>query len=103
MNTDHNLTAVFKQDNDLCLTVRGTDNHLYYRTYDGATWSDWDILPGETLYEPATAYYQGELYIAIIGTEYNAIYVGSINLDTKVFSGWTWLPGASDSTPALTA
>jgi uncharacterized repeat protein (TIGR02543 family) len=103
---DNTVTATFTEAasaDELCVVVRGTDNHLYYRVFDGADWTEWGLLPGETYYEPATAYFDGELYICIVGTAYNEIYVGSVDLDTLVFSGWTWLPGASDSTPALAA
>jgi hypothetical protein len=41
------------------------------------------------------------VYVAIVGPMYNAIYWGSVNLDSGGFSGWTWIPGGSDSTPAL--
>jgi hypothetical protein len=106
MDDNYVLTAVFTltpatvQD---CLVVRGTDNNLYYRTYDGTTWDSWQIIPGQTFYEPAAAIYDGRLHVAIIGPMYNAIYWGSVDLDTGVFSGWEWIQGASDSTPALTA
>jgi hypothetical protein len=108
MNANYILTAVFTemplpptiQD---CLVVRGTDNNLYYRTYDGSTWNGWQVIPGQTFYEPAAAIYNGKLHVAIIGPMYNAIYWGNVDLTTGEFSGWTWIQGASDSTPALTA
>jgi hypothetical protein len=108
MNSNYVLTAVFTatppppsvQD---CLVVRGTDNNMYYRTYDGTTWNGWQVIPGQTYYEPAAAIYDGKLHVAIIGPMYNAIYWGSVDLTTGEFSGWEWIQGASDSTPALGA
>jgi hypothetical protein len=87
----------------LYLVVRGTDNNVYYRVYNGSAWTEWAGIPGATLYEPAVAVYQGKLHIAIVGMEYNAIYWGTLDLGTLEFSGYTWIPGASDSTPALAA
>ena len=61
------------------------------------------MIPGETMYEPAAAILNGKLHVAIVGPMYNAIYWGSVDLETGEFSGWTWIEGASDSTPALAA
>jgi len=101
------VTATFAEvviSDALYLVVKGTDNFVYYRAYNGSDWSEWAGIPAsDTLYEPAAAVYQGKLHIAIVGTEYFAIYWGSLDLETLEFSGFTWIPGASDSTPALTA
>jgi hypothetical protein len=104
MTANYNLTAIFTENASReYLVVRGTDNNVYYRVYNGSVWTEWAGIPGQTLYEPAVAVYQGKLHIAIVGMEYNAIYWGSLDLGTLEFSGYTWIPGASDSTPALAA
>jgi hypothetical protein len=96
--------ALTASENGLCLVVRGTDSNLYYCTYDGTSWSSsWQVIPGQTGYEPAAVFYEGKLHVAIVGPLYNAIYWGSINVTSGEFSGWEWIPGASDSTPALAA
>jgi hypothetical protein len=104
MDENKTVTATFVEvppSSNGYLVVRGTDSLIYYSDYDGSAWSNWALIPGATSYSPATAIYDGKLYIAVVGTMYNAIYCGSVNLTTLEFSGWTWIPGASDSAPTL--
>lgn len=85
----------------LCLVVRGTDGIVYYKIYYGSVWSDWSWFPIETPYAPSATVLKNNLYVSVVGTMYNAIYCGSINLTTQEFSGWTWIPGGSNATPTL--
>ena len=83
--------------------VRGTDNGIYWNQYTGSSWVGWSQLPGATLDGPGAVQCGGQLYLAVQGTD-NGIYFGSLNTGTKVFSGWSQLPGgATLSGPGLAA
>lgn len=47
--------------------IRGEDNGLYVRTYDGTVWSDWRKT-GNTLTDVTLKVYQGQLYRSYQGT-----------------------------------
>jgi outer membrane protein assembly factor BamB len=76
---------------NLAIVARGADNSIWYRISDGSTWTDWTNLIGSTSVEPATAIFQGNLYIAAIDGSTH-IWLSSVDLDTQVWSGWSMWP-----------
>jgi hypothetical protein len=86
------------------LVVRGTNNILYYRTYNSSTntWNNWTALPaGSTMDEPAATVAGGAIHVVVRGMDGNSLYYGNINQATSTFSGWTPLsPMAGGSTPS---
>jgi hypothetical protein len=87
---------------NLYLVVRGFDNGIYYRVYDGSSWTDWNRLPGSTMLSPGAVAFGGNLHVVVVGED-GALYWGSLDLSTSTFSGWTKLDGATPSPPTLTA
>jgi len=99
--------AASKASNELYLAVRGLDSRVWYMSWNG-TWSSWNvILNGATCDGPAAAVLNGELHIVVRGfSETNAdanntLWHTSIDISTKTLSEWTWLPGATLSSPTL--
>lgn len=86
----------------LYLVVRGSDDRIYYRTWDGTTWLGWTALPGATTDSPAAAVLDNDLHIVVKGLT-GEIWHGYVDLATSVWSGWTMVSGATPSTPTLTA
>ncbi len=103
MTTNFDLVAVFTPIKYSYLVVRGENDQILYRSFDGTSWGDWITLPGSTPRAPAAAIFQNRLYIVVIGSLNNAIFWCSMNLTTSEISGWYWMPGLSDSPPALAA
>ena len=84
----------------IALAVRGSNNGIYWRKYDGSTWGDWSKLPGATVDSPGIAVMDGNLHMVVIGTNYR-LYHGWVDLETDVFSGWSPLSGSTPSIPIL--
>lgn len=92
----------------LALVLTGTDNHVYYRIYDTATqlWNNWKVISsGVTSDKPTAAIQEGQLFIAVRGITLgsNALWYGTVETNSGVFSGWKLLNGSSPSAPTLTA
>jgi subtilisin family serine protease len=87
------------------LFVRGSDNGIYYRTYNltTETWAPWTRLPGATANSPAAAIVGSQLHVVVRGTDYNQLWHGVVNITDATFSGWTLLDGSTPSAPTLTA
>lgn len=87
--------------------VRGSNDIIYYRTYDSApsgSSSTWNALPsGSTCDSPAAAVCGNELHFVVRGIDGNALWHGYVNLIGGGFSGWTLLSGSTPSSPTLTA
>ena len=91
-------------EDGLVLVVRGLDNSVYYRFYNGASevWEDWSAVPsGSTIDGPAATVADGALHIVVRGMDYYSFWHGNINMTTSEFSGWELVGGASESKPAL--
>jgi parallel beta-helix repeat protein len=87
---------------DYYLVVRGSDNRIYYRTYDGS-WGDWKVVPsGTTCDSPAAVVYDDKLYMVVRGINGNNLYFGNVNLVDDSFSGWSYITGSTLSKPILT-
>jgi hypothetical protein len=86
------------------LVVRGSNNGIYYRTYDslGSSWSSWTGLSGSTPDSPAACVVGNELHFVVRGVNQGQIWHGYVNLDDNSFSGWTLLSGSTPSAPTLT-
>ena len=98
--------------NIVTLVVRGADNSVYYRVYAVQTrsWGDWKVFAsGSTCDKVAAAMQGNELDVVVRGyspndpSAQNSLWQASVNLDSGVFSGWTWIPGSVTSSPTLTA
>ena len=76
--------------------VRGTDNGLWYRTYDGTTWSGWVGLGGTLASDPDSATWDGKTYVFARGTD-NGLWYRTF--DGLHWSGWTSLGGVITSGP----
>ena len=81
------------------LVVRGSDDVVWYRSYDGSTWLNWIGVGGQTYDTPAAAILNGKLYIVVNGTE-GSLWWGSLNLSDNSFSGWSGMSG--QGIPTLT-
>jgi glutamyl endopeptidase len=87
------------------LVVRGSDNGIYYRTYDtvSSTWSSWSGLPGLTPDTPAAAVCGSQLHVVVRGMDGASLFHGFVNLLSDEFSGWSWVSGSTPSIPKLTS
>jgi glucan 1,3-beta-glucosidase len=87
----------------ICLVVRGSDNIIYYRTYDSASsvWNDWSSLLGSTLDTPAAVVFGNQLHVIVRGMDGASLYHGFVDLLTDEFSGWSWMSGSTPSIPRL--
>jgi hypothetical protein len=86
---------------NLYLAVRGGDNGIYIKTWNGA-WGPWEKIPiGVTQTTPTITWYNGALYIFVKGTD-NAIYY-CVRTGAGQYSGWTKLDGLTPSSPATAA
>ena len=86
--------------------VRGSNNCIYYSTYNSntASWSSWNCLPtGTTMDSPAATVVSDTLYVVVRGMDGESLWFGSVNLADDSFSGWTLLSGSTSSTPTLTS
>ncbi len=86
------------------LSVRGASNEIYYAEYDKTfdSFSSWNILSnGLTLDSPSITVSNGKLYFAVCGSDGNSLWLGSINLQDKSFSGWTPITGLGTAAPSL--
>ena len=95
-----NDTVSSMRTTHLALAVRGSNNGIYWRKYDGNTWGDWSKLPGATIDSPGIAVMDGNLHMVVIGTNYR-MYHGWVDLETDEFSGWSPLSGSTPSVPIL--
>jgi hypothetical protein len=87
------------------LVVRGSDNKIYYRSYNfsSGSWGSWNVLLGATCDSPAAAVCNNELHVVVRGTDGNTLWHGYVDLATSTFSGWTLLSGCTPSAPTLTS
>jgi parallel beta-helix repeat protein len=90
---------------DYHLVVRGSNNGIYYRSYNAseASWGSWSSLPGLTNESPAAAVIGNELHLVVRGMNGGQIWHGYVNLFSNDFLGWTLLDGSTPSPPTLTA
>jgi len=101
MNTNHNLTAVFVvPPANAYLVVRGADDSVWYRSFDGSSWSGWIGVGGQTYDTPAAAVLNGKLHIIVNGTD-GGLWWGVVDLSDNSFSGWQGISG--HGTPTMMA
>jgi hypothetical protein len=74
------------------LVVRGADDGVWYRMFDGVSWGDWFGLGGVTYNTPAVAVLAGQLHFVVTGMD-GALWWGSVDLEDESFSGWQWMSG----------
>jgi hypothetical protein len=87
------------------LVVRGMDDRIYYRAWNGTDWEGWNVLPGSTIDSPAAALIGNQLHVVVRGSDGNSLWYGYLTniTDPGSFSGWTLLSGATSSAPTLTS
>jgi len=90
--------------NELFLAVRGEDNVIYLKNWNGITWdATWTPLPsGSTGFSPAIAVYGNNLQIVVIGMDGISLWHNSMDINTNALSTWTPLSGSSPSAPTMT-
>ncbi|MDD1776168.1 MAG: S8 family serine peptidase [Candidatus Methanomethylicus sp.] len=90
------------QSQNLVLLVRGMTD-IFYRFYNTttSTWEPWQPLQGLTSDAPAAAIYNGMLYNAVRGVNYDQIWVRPVDMGTMTPGEWLLLDGSTPSAPAL--
>jgi hypothetical protein len=83
------VSAVSWSENRLDLFVRGTDNAVYHKAWDGANWypslTDWEPLGGQIIGSvSAVSWSENRLDLFVRGTD-NAVY-------HKTWDGANWYP-----------
>ncbi len=89
----------------LSLFVRGSDNAIWYKTWNGATWSNATSLGGNCTSAPAaTSPSSGVINVFVQGTT-GTVYEKTTTNSGTTWSGWTSLGGvlAAGSSPAATS
>lgn len=76
--------------------ARGSDNGLWYRTYDGTAWSGWVGLGGVLASDPDASTWYGKTYVFVRGTDNGLWYR---QFDGLHWSGWINLGGVINSGP----
>jgi PKD repeat protein len=104
------LTNNFKAegvDHLLYLIVRGSDNGIYLRSYDGA-WNNWASLPGKTndavgvCIQPPKPNMDAVLQVVVRGMN-GGLYHGKYDLNSENFVSWNWISGETTSPPSLSS
>jgi hypothetical protein len=86
------------------LVVQGADNSIYINQYTNSTWQGWYRLPqGSTNISPAATVIGNQLYMVVVGVDKVTLWTGNLNLNSNVFSGWSWISGTTSSKPTLTS
>jgi hypothetical protein len=81
--------------------VRGTDNAIYYKWFDGTNWSDWHSLGGVATSDLAAMAMGGAAWVFVRGVD-NAIYWRWVRSgDPANSSGWQRLEGTWTLAPAV--
>ena len=78
------------------LFVRGTDNALWYNTFNGTSWVGWSSLGGVLNSAPGSSQWFGNIYVFVRGTD-NALWYRTFNGET--WSNWISLGGVLTSGP----
>ena len=104
------LTSNYRSEGDdnlLYLVVRGSDDGIYLRSYDGS-WSSWTSLPGSTndavgaCIQPSKPEPDATLHIVVRGMT-GGLYHGKYDLNSESFLDWSWMSGSTPSPPTLTS
>lgn len=80
--------------------VRGSDNALWYRSFDGTSWGGWKSLGGVLSDDPDGATLSGNAYVFVRGTDNKLWYQ---KFDGTSWSGWTTLGGVLNSAPGASS
>lgn len=80
--------------------VRSTDNALWYRGFDGTSWSSWKSLGGVLSSDPDAASLSGNTYAFVRGTDNKLWYR---KFDGTSWSSWANLGGVLNSAPGATS
>lgn len=78
--------------------VRGGDNGLWYKTYDGKSWSNWVSLGGFLTSDPDSAKLNGDTYVFVRGGD-NGLWYQKYNSVSNSWEGWISLGGVVTSGP----
>jgi uncharacterized protein YvpB len=78
--------------------VRGPDNAMWHRSFDGASWTPWESLGGTLTADPAAVSWgSGRIDAFVRGPDFALWHMA---FDGTVWSGWERLGGALTSGPA---
>src|SRR5215211_1984074 len=93
--------AVSRNNGQVDVFVRGTDDNVFLNFYNGSAWSGWSLLPGgmKTQYAPAAIVRTLNTLDAFVRS--NSGEVRWITWDGAAWSGWKTVPGRVDSGPAV--
>ncbi len=95
--------ALWQNGTGYSLVVRGSDNNIYINQFNGA-WQGWSgPSAGSTGMSPAATVVGNTLYFVVEGLDGNTLWQNSLNLNTNIYAGWTWINGTTPSEPVLTS
>lgn len=95
------VCSAYPEQDRIDLFTRGTDDALYYRTFDGQTFSGWQSFGGVLTSDPAVAVFgAGLMYIFVRGTD-NALWYLWRDVNASQPSGWQSQGGSLTSRPAV--
>jgi parallel beta-helix repeat protein len=87
----------------LYLAVRGGDNRIWIKLWNGSAWEGWNALPdGATCDGPTITVVNGEFHIVVRCITGIALWHYCIDLATDAHSGWMLMDGWTTSAPTLT-
>jgi hypothetical protein len=103
-NSKPTLATCDSLGEDICLTVKGLDNAIYWRyAKGGEAWLPWVAVPtGSTLRAPGAIVAGQKLQVVVTGTDGTSMWQNTIDIYSRNSSGWTLLSGATPSSPTLT-
>lgn len=89
------------ETNSLYLVVRGLNDAIYFTKWEGE-WGEWSAVPdGSTTLSPAAALIDGKLLFVVVGSDGLSLWENTLDLASGLYTGWTWLDGATQSRPNL--
>jgi FtsP/CotA-like multicopper oxidase with cupredoxin domain len=104
-STASNIASTGTALGDIQSAVRGSGENLIYQKSENtatSTWTTWSALPsGTTSDTPAIAVIGGTEYFVVKGSDGASMWLGSRNLVSGTFSGWTSVSGSTSSAPTL--
>jgi len=90
--------------NRLYLVIRGLDNHIWYMSWNGTDWGEWNVVPsGATCDGPAATVLGDDLHVVVRGINTTTLWHYYMSLSTGDHSAWTIISGGTLSAPTLTS
>ncbi len=73
--------------------IKGLNNNIYYRIFDGANWTSFSDIGGTSKYNINTIVYNNVLYISIVGMD-DKVYIRKLN-SAGTFGAWKTYGGTA--------